>query len=137
MIALSLTEAKFIAASNARKYVLYLHSILDEVYILQDVPSLLCEDSMGVYKMAALGGPTTKTKYINMWVYAIQDWIKHDLLRLEYIPAAHNIAETFTKNLAYKLFHQHNNILMGNLLLEMSTAYMDIQADIILTRLNT
>ena len=84
---------------------------------------------MGAYKMATSGQPTRRTKHINMRVYAIQDWIEHDLIYLEYIPTARNVADTFTKNLAYKLFHRHNDIIMGHLPMEISTAYMKISAE--------
>ena len=51
-IALSTTEAEFIAAVEAEKYILYLRSILHDICMAQDEATILYEDNQGSLLMA-------------------------------------------------------------------------------------
>ena len=57
-VALSSTEAEFVAASDAGKLALYLHSLLDELDLDHNKVILLYEDNTGPFMMADAGKPT-------------------------------------------------------------------------------
>ena len=128
-IALSSTEAEFVTASDAGKMALYIRSLLEDLGIIQQKATLLYEDNMGAFKMATLGQPTKRTKHINIRFYALQEWIEHNLIRMEYLSTQHNIADTLTKGLGHQVFHRHNDILMDKLPAEYTDAILTILDD--------
>ena len=114
-VALSSTEAEFVAASDAGKLALYLHSILDELGLDHNKAILLYEDNAGAFMMADAGKPTQRTRHIDIRHFALLDWVERDLIRLEQISTKLNTADVLTKSTPRIIFHRHNDILMGKL----------------------
>ena len=65
-IALSSTEAEFVAASDARKMALYLHTLLEELGVPHNEVVLLYNDNDGTFLMADAGKPTQQTRHIDI-----------------------------------------------------------------------
>ena len=63
--------------------------------------------------MAQAGKPTKRTKHVDLKVFALQDWVEHDLLAVKRINTADNPSDVFTKALARTLFYRHTEFLMG------------------------
>ena len=114
-IALSSTEAEFSAACEAGKIILYLRSILEDLDIEQEAATTLYEDNMGALMMANAGQPTRRTRHIETTQFALLDWVKRDLLHLEYSSTTNNCSDALTKPLARVLFHKHMDRLMGRI----------------------
>ena len=115
-VALSSTEAEFAAACEAGKIILYLRSILEELNVEQTEATILYEDNMGALLMANAGQPTRRTRHIETTQFALLDWVKRDLLHLEYSNTTNNCADALTKPLARILFHKHMDRIMGRLI---------------------
>ena len=114
-VALSFTEAEFVAASDAGKLSLYLHSLLDELGLDHNKAILLYEDNTGAFMMADASKPTQQTRHIDICHFALPDWVERDLICLEQISMTLNTADVLTKSTPRIIFHCHNNILMGKL----------------------
>ena len=82
-IALSSTEDEFVAASDARKMALYLHTLLDKIGVPHQEAFLLYEENSGAFLMAHAGNPTERTQHIDIRHFALLDWVERDLVRLE------------------------------------------------------
>ena len=106
-VALSSTEAEFIAACEAAKVILYLRSILDDVNKRQDIATTLYEDNQGALLMANSGQPTKRTRHMDTKHFALQQWVDQDLLSLKRINTADNESDLMTKNLGRSLFYRH------------------------------
>ena len=120
-ISLSSTEAEFVAASDAGKIGLYLRSVLQDLHVDQNLPTLLYEDNMGAFKMATAGQPTKNTRHIAIRHFALLDWVERDYLTLEYISTVFNAADMFTKANGRIAFHRHNDVILGKLPPQFST----------------
>lgn len=114
-VAMSSTEAEFVAASDAGKMALYLRSILADLSMPQDDATIIYEDNMGAFKMATAGQPTTRTRHIDIRCFALLDWVEHDLITIERLATTMNTADMLTKSTPRILFHRHNDIMMGKL----------------------
>ena len=114
-IALSSTEAEFVAAADAGKYALYLRSLLRDLGEAQDSAVVLYEDNVGAFLMADAGQPTPRTRHIAIKHFALLDWVENDLVRLQRIATAINSADNMTKANPRILFHRHNDIIMGKI----------------------
>ena len=117
-MALSSTEAEFIAACEAAKIILYIRSILDDINIRQDSATTLFEDNQGALLMANSGQPTKRTRHMDTKHFALQQWVDQDLLSLEWIDTADNESDGMTKNLGRTLFYRHMEYLMGKIVPE-------------------
>ena len=113
IVALSSTEAEFIAACDAGKTCLYIRSILDDLGISQDDATILYEDNKGAIAMANSGRPTKRTKHIDTRYFALQSWVEQDLLLLKSIPTNDNSSDAMTKNTPRLLFNRHTDFILG------------------------
>ena len=112
-VALSSTEAEFIAACDAGKNCLYLRSILNDLGIEQKQVTIIYEDNEGVILMANAGKPTKRTRHVDIKFFAIQSWVEQDLLRFKHISTLDNSSDVLTKNVPRISFNRHNNFIMG------------------------
>ena len=115
-LALSSTEAEFTAAVEAGKYILYVRSILDEIGIPQDYATVLYEDNQGALLMANAQQPTKRTRHMDIKNFALQDWVKNDLIELVRISTNDNYSDVMTKATGRVLFYRHMNYVMGKIL---------------------
>ena len=95
-ITMSSTEIEFVAASDAGKIALYLHSILHNLNIKQTA-TLFYGDNMGAYKIASAGQSAPMTRYIDIQHFAPLDWVKRDLIAIKSISTTINTADVITK----------------------------------------
>ena len=114
-IALSSTELESVAASDAEKFALYLHSLLAKLGLNHDDTILLYEDNAGAFMMSDSGKSTQQTRHINIQHFALLNWVERDLVRLEKISTKLNTADILTKSTPCIIFHCHNNIIIGKL----------------------
>ena len=114
-IALSSTEAKFTAAAEAGKFILYVRSIVEELGIPQRYATTLYEDNQGAILMANAQQPTKRTRHMDIKTFALQEWCEQDLLILHKIHTQHNWADALTKAQGRILFYRHMHHIMGRL----------------------
>ena len=114
-IALSSTEAEFMAACEAGKTILYLRTILEEMGVEQTEATILFEDNQGALLMANAQQPTRRTRHLDTAAFALQDWVSRDLVCLTYVSTTLNSSDAMTKPLARILFYKHFDRLMGRI----------------------
>jgi hypothetical protein len=112
-IALSSTEAEFIAAAEAGKHILHVRSILTEIGLDQTAPTILYEDNQGALLMANAQQPTQRTRHMDIKHFVLQDWVVRDLLLLARIATADNYSDVMTKAQARTLFYRHMQYVQG------------------------
>ena len=115
-VALSSTEAEFIAACDAAKTILYVRSILDDIGISHDSATTLFEDNQGALCMANSGQPTKRTRHMDTKYFALQQWVEQDLLTLKRMSNSDKESDAMTKNLARTLFYRHQDYIMGRVI---------------------
>jgi hypothetical protein len=113
VIAMSTTEAEFVAACDAAKVILFLRSILEDLGIEQPDATTLFEDNNGALLMANAQQPTRRTRYMEIKHFSLLDWVEKDLIILRAISTHDNAADAMTKFLSRQLFYRHYDTYMG------------------------
>ena len=114
-VSLSSTEAEFMAATEAGKYILYIQTILKEIGLPQKLATILYEDNQGALLMANAQQPTKRTRQVETRHFAIQAWVERDLLTLLRIATNDNYSDVLTKATGRVFFYRHMIYIMGKL----------------------
>ena len=104
-VALSSTEAEFMAACNVGRMCLFVRSILWDLNIPQEAATIAYGDNDGCTAMGNAQKPTTRTRHIDIKYFALCEWVEHDLILLDRIDTSINLADHLTKILSRILFH--------------------------------
>ncbi len=122
-VALSSTEAEFMAACNVGWMCLFIRSLLWDLNIPQEVATVAYKDNDGCTSMGNAQKPTPWTRHIDIKYFALCDWNKRDLLLLERIDTSINPADHLTKTLSRILFHYHADFLLSHVPPKYSPVY--------------
>ena len=119
-IALSTTEAEYIALSQSMQYLIPLRSILFELTKLMKVSSespimhsTVFKDNNGTLELARAPKYRPRTKQIAIKYHHFRDHVKNKTIRIEAIHTKEQIADIFTKPLDKHQFEYLRNKLIG------------------------
>jgi hypothetical protein len=90
-VAGSSTEAKFMAAYDAGKMILFVRSILWDLGIPQEAATLLYEDNDACTAMVNAQKPSPRTRHIDIKYFSLCGWVNRDLILLEQIDTKNNM----------------------------------------------
>jgi hypothetical protein len=113
-VAGSTTEAKFLAAYDASKMILFVCSVLWDLHIPQEAATILYEDNDGCTAMRNAQKSTSRTRHMDIKYFSLCKQVDRDLVCLEDIKTSINMADHFTKNLTCALFHHHTDYFLGH-----------------------
>jgi hypothetical protein len=112
IVALSSTEAEYIAETHAAKEALWLKTFINKVNGGIDGPLTLVADNQGVIALAKDNKLYLRTKHIDLHYYFIHEAVENGKVKMKYIPSADNITDIFTKPLAKPKFKQFVELAM-------------------------
>jgi hypothetical protein len=95
-VALSTTEAEYIAATEACKELLWMKKFLQEWGLKQEKFSLFCDSQSAIHLCK---NPTSRSKHIDVRYHWIRDALELKLFQLEKIHTDNNGADMMTKTL--------------------------------------
>jgi len=97
-IALSSTEAEYMALSDCSRQVVWMHTLLGELgYILSPIP--ICGDNQGSIFIASNPVTEKRSKHIDIRFHYIREVIERKLAEVFFIDGDKNPADLLTKNL--------------------------------------
>lgn len=106
-IALSSTEAEYMAASDACRQISWLKNLFEELgYNIRSIP-LIMDNQAAIY-MASNPAQEQRTKHMDVRYHYIRSCVKDDLVDLYYIKTEDQAADILTKNL---LLNKHSRML--------------------------
>ena len=73
--------------------------------------------------MANVQQPTRQTRHMDIKTFALQDWIKKDLILMKRIDTADNCADALTKTMGRQLHYRHNDYILGKIIPQYAAAY--------------
>ena len=117
-IALSFAEAEFIAAVEVGKYTLNLRSILNDIGLPQHDATIIYEDNQGSLLMASAQHSTTRTRYIDITNFVLQDWCETDIIVMKRINTKDNNSDILTKATPQTIFYRHMVYILGKIIPE-------------------
>uniref|UniRef100_A0A5S6Q053 Reverse transcriptase Ty1/copia-type domain-containing protein n=1 Tax=Trichuris muris TaxID=70415 RepID=A0A5S6Q053_TRIMR len=102
-VALSTTEAEYVAASEAAKELIWLKNLYDELAVVQPKPTLFV-DNMGAVKLSKNPEFHKRTKHIAVRFHFVREKWKEGELDVQHIGGEHRKADILTKALAKPRF---------------------------------
>jgi hypothetical protein len=104
VVALSSTEAEFIAATHAAKELMWIRFIVGEIARPLTSPTTLYCDNQSAIALTRDGVYHARSKHIDVRFMFIRDAASRDLIKLDYCPTNEMTADIFTKALARPKF---------------------------------
>jgi hypothetical protein len=98
IIALSSTEAEFIALTAAMQEALWLKQLMDEIHFEIGPPKIHC-DNTSTIKLAMNNNYSPRTKHIDVRVKCLNQKLANSEIELSYISTDENVADYMTKGL--------------------------------------
>ena len=120
-IALSSTEAEYIAMSQAMREVLPMMALMQEaaeagVLPAAEVPKVHCkvfEDNSGAIEIARLPKMRPRTKHLNIKYHHFRDQVARGRITIHFVPTEDQIADMLTKPVPIELLTRFRGRLMG------------------------
>ena len=110
-IALSSTEAEIIAASSAASEICYLRTLLIEMGLEQEEPTVLYVDNQGAVELAR-DRKSCHHQHVDRRFFKVRELEAMGVVRVKHIPTADNRADLLTKALPIESFRRHRAALM-------------------------
>ena len=104
IVALSSTEAEYIAAATAVKELIWLQSIISELKYTLRLPSILYSDNQSCIALSENPKHHDRSKHIDLRYHFLREKVQSQLLQLMFISTATMPADILTKSLP-KLKH--------------------------------
>jgi hypothetical protein len=98
-VALSSTEAEYIAAAEATAEAVWLQGLLDEIGVNQIRPTRMFEDNHGVIKLSRNDCEHTRTKHVDIKYKFVREKVQAGQIVLEAVPSEKQAADVLTKPL--------------------------------------
>ena len=95
IIALSSTEAEYIALTHAAKEAIWLHTFLSELQGVPYGPVPINCDNQGAIALSKDNWFHARTKHIDLRYHFIRECIADDNVAIKYIPTNNNTSEVF------------------------------------------
>ena len=111
--AISTCEAEYQAMAAAVQEDLYLLSLLDEMGVVIDGPTVIKEDNQSCIKMCKNPVMQKRTKHIDVKYHFVQERVEDETVELQYCPIEFMEADLLTKDMSKAKVEQHRRTLMG------------------------
>jgi hypothetical protein len=116
-VALSSTEAEYVAMSNCATEVKFVRMLLREITGEEQETSILHEDNTGAIFMVNNSQVGARTKHIDIRHHHVKDMVEEKELVVKYIKSELNPADIMTKNVREVIHNAHSpNVFEGLLL---------------------
>lgn len=112
-VALSSTEAEYMALSAGAQEACWLRSLLKSLHQPTTSPTILHGDNQGSLILAKNPKNHSRTKHIDTRYHFIRDHILQNDIKVMYVPTADNRADLFTKSLGSNTFNSHSSQLVS------------------------
>jgi hypothetical protein len=110
-VALSTTEAEYMALTQAAQQILWMYSAMFEVGFPQLKPARLYGDNVGAIALTKNTKHNARVKHIDIRHHYIRERVDDGDIVVDHIPSADNLADIFTKTLG-KVMHNRICVLL-------------------------
>ncbi|KFD66849.1 hypothetical protein M514_20993 [Trichuris suis] len=110
-VALSSTEAEYVAASRACRELLWLRQLLQDLSMPADGPIVIFEDNLVCIKMVDSIRSGARTKHTGVCHHHVRDLRAQNIITLRYCPSNDMLSDIFTKPLSKDSFLRLRQLL--------------------------
>jgi hypothetical protein len=114
-IALSSTEAEYMAASSAAQEVMYLRALLLSLRHKQDGPTILYQDNQGAIAIGKDFVSNRRTKHIDIKYHYIRERVEKGDIQLQYLSTEEMIADCLTKPVGKQILDRAKKFIFGKI----------------------
>ena len=107
IVALSSTEAEYVALCSAAQETVWLRNLLSDIGCTQNTATLIREDNQGAICLAKNPKDHPRTKHIDVRYHYVRETVERKVMRIEYIPTGDMTADALTKGLPKPSFEKH------------------------------
>ena len=100
IVALSTSEAEYVAVSTATQEAVWLRRLLLDLKSPLDCPTVIMEDNQGAIAIARNPIVQTRTKHIDIKYHYVHEAVQDGVISLQYCPTNDMIADLLTKGLS-------------------------------------
>ena len=97
-VALSTTEAEYVAASEVVKEIKVLYQMLRSMEIKVPLPITVQVDNVGAIWLANNSSVSERTKHVDLRAHFVRDMIKDQVVEIYFVKSAENDSDIMTKN---------------------------------------
>jgi hypothetical protein len=108
-VALSSSEAEYVALSEAAKEVKFIYQVLRSMGVKVKLPIVIRVDNIGAIFMAENVAVSQRTKHIDVRYRFVQEFVMDGFLKIIFVRTGDNDADIFTKNLSGDLHEKHRD----------------------------
>jgi hypothetical protein len=112
-VALSVTEAEFIAACQCAQDMLFIMRILESMGLLVEKPMMLQVDNKAVVDLVNNWSVGGRTRHVSVRQSFLRELKEEGVLRVEWISTDDNSVDMYTKNLSGPLHEKHARAFVG------------------------
>jgi hypothetical protein len=112
-VAVSTTEAEYMAASYCASEVVFLRGLLEDLEFAQHGPTLMHEDNQGAVCLMKNSVMHSRAKHIDVRYHFVRDLIRGEVVNVQYCQTNENVADILTKLLPRPIFEKHRARLLG------------------------
>ena len=112
-VALSSTEAEYMALSTASQEAIWLQTLLSDFGQPHHGSIPIFEDNQGAIKLTLGTKDHSRTKHIDVRYHFIRDHVSNGNIQIYHVPTQHNTADLMTKALPPAGFHRHAKSLVS------------------------
>ena len=112
-VALSSTEAEYVAASEAAREISWFRTYLADVGLAQPASTPLFIDNSTAIRIALEEGNHARRKHINVKHHYVREQATEGYIELKWVPTADQLADFFTKPMPRARFEQLRASIMG------------------------
>jgi hypothetical protein len=113
-VALSTSEAEYMAASEVGKEILYLRSILRDVGYAQTAPTNIYEDNLACIAMSTNPVRRKSSRHIDIRVHFCREFYAAGVMKLIPLRTHLMVADALTKSLPGPVLTQHREVMLGH-----------------------
>jgi hypothetical protein len=110
-VAASLTDAEYIAVSEASREVCWLRQLLDEIGYSQDSPTPLLCDNNGAISLSGDPSFHSRVKHLDIQYHFIREKVEDDIIIVNRVPSHENLTDLLTKPLGKTKFQKFHSQL--------------------------
>ena len=111
VVALSSTEAEYIALCEAAQETTWLRHLLHDIGLQQVEPTTIFEDNQGSIALARNPKDHPRTKHVDVKYHFIRNTIERKRMKVVYCPTADMVADTLTKGLPRPSFEKFRSAM--------------------------
>ena len=104
VVALSTTEAEYVALSAAIQEVVWLNRLLSDIKAMPQMPVVIKEDNQGTIAVARNPISHNRTKHIDIKFHYVREALEDGIIDLIYCPTEQMAADILTKPLTRQRF---------------------------------